>query len=237
MSKIRDFETFSTITKEEKVKTLVHNIIPNTFALEIISPLPGYYGAEYLISREAPGHVLLMTKNYVHFEDFFRMLRKIKAYLNINFDASFASVEFHNTTHSAIRLRDVDSYEIIGEIQKAFMAEGVAMAKPRRITDMALIRIKKFLLLSCDEEGIYADKETPGYSYLVINHPVTWKMFETVTHRIRHNLPHLKYDVALGVLFRTGDLQDVIRVYGESLTMKDLLELKDQYQNALQEYI
>ena len=93
----KHIESFSIITKEEKVKTLTHNIVSNTFVIEIISPLPGYYGAEYLISHEKPGHVLFITKDYVHFEDFFRMQNKIKAYINFGFDATFASIVVRNT--------------------------------------------------------------------------------------------------------------------------------------------
>lgn len=237
MSKSQQFETFSIITKEEKVKTLKHNIVPNSFALEIITPLPGYYGSEYLISRETPGHVLFMTRDYIHFEDFFRMLKKIKMYLDFSFDASFASVGFHNTTHHAIRIRGAENFSQIEELQKAFIGEGVVMSKPRKIDDLAVIRIKKFLNLSYEEEGIYSDRETKGFYYIVIHHPVTWKMFEKVTNRIRHNLTGMKYDVALGVLFRTGDLQDVIRVYGENLSTNDLKTLQNQYQKALQEYL
>jgi hypothetical protein len=237
MSKNQQFESFSIIIKEEKVRTLNHSIIPNTFAIEIVAPLPGYYGTEYLISVEKPGHILFITRDFIRFEDFFRMIKKIKAYLNFKFDASFASVELHNLKFNAIRIRDVDSFEKISELQKAFVAEGVQMAKPRKVNDLALIRIKKFLMLTGIEEGIYSDRVTDGYNYLVINHPFTWKMFEKVTYRIRNNFPELKFDVALGVLFRTGELEDVIRIYGEDIKNEDLILLRQQFSNALKEYI
>jgi hypothetical protein len=237
MTQESTFESFSTITKEEKVKTLNHSIIPNTFCLEIISPLPGYYGSEYLIDQNQPGHILFLTKDYVHFEDFFRMVKRMKTYMDMNFDASLASVEVHNSTVSAIRVRNISSYEDVSELQQAFMAEGVSMAKPRRIADKAIIRIKKFLMLKELEAGIYSDREVKGYYYLSMKHPVSWKLFEKVTHRIRHNNPELKYDVAFGVLFRTGDLEDIIRVYGESLSSEELITLHTQYTKALSEYI
>ncbi len=237
MSKNFQFESFSIITKEERVQSLSHSIIPNTFALEIITPLPGYYGAEYLISREIPGHVILMTKDYLHFEEFYRLLRKMKAYLNFSFDASLSSVEIHNHRFHGIRVRDIDSYQNLGELQRAFASEGILMAKPRKVTDLALIRIKKFLRLSSEVEGVYHDRETTDYHYVVIQNSVSWKLFEKVTHRIRNNHPELKYDVALGVLFRSGDLQDVIRIYGENLSLKTLQDIQYQYIKALSEHI
>ena len=233
----KKFESFSVITKEEKVKTLNHSVVPNTFCLEIVSPLPGYYGSEYLIDKNQPGHILFLTKNYVHFEDFFRMLKRMKSYMGFNFDASLASINIHNAQMSAIRVRNIESYDHIMELQQAFMEEGVVMAKPRKVTDMAVIRIKKFLMLDEMEEGIYSDREIKGYYYLSTGHSAHWKLFEKVTHRIRHNNPEIKYDVAFGVLFRTGDLEDIIRVYGENLQVEDLMKLRNQYTKALSEYV
>ncbi len=236
MTALKHIESFSIITKEEKVKTLTHNIAQNTLALEIITPMPGYYGAEYLISREKPGHILFITTNYVHFEDFFRMQNKIKSYMNFTFDATFASIIAQNSNFFAIRIKDVDTFDQIEELQRAFIEEGVQMAKPKRINQMALIRIKKFLSLSSSIDGIFSDTGTSNYKYLEIDKPVTWKLFEKVTQRIRHNMPEIKFDVALGVLFRTGNLLDVIRVYGENLSDKDLILLREKYIKTLGEY-
>jgi len=236
MKHLKHIESFSIITKEEKVKSLTHNIISNTFAIEIISPLPGYYGTEYLISREKPGHILFITKDYVHFEDFFRMQNKIKAYMNFNFDATFASIVVRNTRLYAIRIKDVDTYDQIEELQRAFMDEGVPMAKPKRVNQMALIRVKKFLSLVETGKGIYADTQKDSYKYIEIEKPVTWKLFEKVTQRIKNNMPEHKFDVALGVLFRTGNLMDVIRVYGSDLSMEDLVQLHESYIKILKEY-
>ena len=236
MTDSKHIESFSIITKEEKVKTLTHNIANNTFAIEIITPLPGYYGAEYLISREKLGHVLFITREYVHFEDFFRMQNKIKSYMNFDFDATFASVIARNTKFHALRIKDVESYDQIEELQHAFMDEGVQMAKPKRINEMALIRVKKFLSLISNGNGIYTDTLTGVLKYMEIEKPVTWKLFEKVTHRIRNNMPNIKFDVALGVLFRTGDLLDVIRVYGDDLSQEDLIKLHENYIAVLKEY-
>lgn len=236
MTNTKHIESFSIITKEEKVRTLTHSIVNNTFAIEIITPLPGYYGAEYLISREKPGHILLITKDYVHFEDFFRIQNKINTYLDFNFDATFASVIARNTKYHAIRIKDVENFDQIEELQHAFMDEGIQMAKPKNINEMALIRIKKFLSLSSDGKGIYSDTGKSNYKYIEIEKPLTWKLFEKITQRIRHNSPNLKFDVALGVLFRTGNLMDVIRVYGENLSKEDMLSLHEKYVAIMKEY-
>jgi hypothetical protein len=236
MANTKHIETFSIIIKEEKVKTLTHNLIPNTFALEIISPLPGYYGSEYLISREKPGHVLFITKDYIHFEDFFRINKKIKSYLNFGFDATFATVTVNNNSYYALRIKDVENYEQIEELQQAFVAEGVKMGRPKRVESMALIRVKKFLSLQTKGDGIYYHTSKNTYKYLEIEKPVTWKLFEKITMRIRHNMPGVKFDVALAVLFRTGDLLDVIRVYSDDISEEDLRTLHKNYLLALKEY-
>jgi len=230
------FETFSIITKEEKVQTLTHNIMPNTFALEIISPLPGYYGAEFLISHDKPGHIFFITKNYLRIEEFLRINKKIKSYLDFTFDATFASISINNKKFYALRIKNVDTFEKVQELQKAFMDEGFAMEGSKKVQGMALIRIKKFLKLSETSDHFYVDTQRNDFKYFVINEPVTWKLFEHVTYRIRNNMQGKKFDVALGLLFRTGDPEDVIRIFSNELNDKDLKILRDNYIKALAEY-
>ncbi len=236
MTKSTHFETFSIITKEEKVKTLTHSLVKNTFAVEIISPLPGYYGSEYLISREKPGHILFITRDYMHFEDFFRMNKKIKSYINFKFDATFATLMVNNAKFFALRIKDVDDFSQVEELQQAFISEGVVMAKPRKIDAPALIRIKKFLSLKTTGNGIYYHTKKHSYKYLEIPRPVTWKLFEKTTQRIRHNVSGFKFDVALGVLFRTGDLVDVIRVYSNDISEEQLVDLRKRYIKVFNEF-
>lgn len=236
MKSIKKFETYSIITKEEKVKSLSHNIMANTLALEITTPLPGYYGSEYLISQQKPGHIIYISRDYIHFESFFRTVKKMRSYLNFDFDAAIIDISMNNTTLHGIRIRHVDTYEHIEELQKCFITEGIKMAKFKKFETLAIIRIKKFLSLKVDENGIYHDLGESEYNYFSIPIQPSWKLFESITHRIRHNFPGVKFDVALGVMFRTGDPLDVIRVYTQNMTDTELVELRNSFVKALKEY-
>lgn len=231
----KHFETYSIITKGERVTTINHGIANGTFVLEITSPLPGYYGAEYLINQDNPGHILLILKNFLPFETFYRTLRKIKKFSSMDFDAAPADVTIGNLNFPAIRLRDLDQYSDIQEIQEYFMDEKIQFAKPMKVNDLAMIRVKKFLSLTEISEGIYNDDNQRDYKYFTIDNPVTWKAFEKITSRIRHNINDKNFDGALGVLFRTGDMIDVIRIYSNKMNLDDLKEIKRMYIKALSE--
>ncbi len=231
----KHFETYSIITKSERVSSLSHGVINNTFALEITIPLPGYYGAEYLISQDKPGDILLILKDFMPFETFYRTLRKIKKFSNLNLDVAPADVTIGNTTFPAIRLRGLDNYDDIQDIQGYFTDEKIVFAKYRKANEIAMIRVKKFLSLTEISEGIFNDDNQKDYKYFSVESIVTWKVFEKIAQRIRHNFPNKNFDVALGVLFRTGDMIDVVRIYSNQMSLDELKEIKRMFVKALAE--
>lgn len=226
---MQNFDFFTRITKEEHITTLDHEITPNTFVLEMNKPFPAYYGGQFITTTSKPGNILLVLKTEIDFEDFFRAVESIKKYCSYNFDAALAMVYVHNQSYPAIRLRKLDAFTHIADIQSSFMNEGFEMQKPKNMDTMALIKISKFTRLNENSEGIYRDKTNPHFSYLKVPYKLNWKQFASITDEVRNNIDSKAYDVAKGVFYTKEGMIDFIRVYTENITADELKQIQLKY--------
>ncbi len=226
---MKELNYFARITKEEQISNLEHDIIPNTFVLEMSKPFPAYYGGNFLTSNSEPGSILLVLKEEMDFEDFFRAVKRIQEYCSHEFDAALAKVYVYNLELSAIRIRDVKAFSHIKEIQSAFMNEKIEMAKPRNINTKALIKISKFISIGEDGDGIFLDGVKSHFSYFQVPYKVSWKQFEKITDNVRHNTDAKAYDVAKGVFYTKDGMIDFIRVFTEKITPEELKNIQSKF--------
>ena len=70
--------TLTILTKEEGVKSLGHSILPNTSVLEIAHPFPGYYNSNFITSESKPQTLLVLLKDAVSIDFFYRRIHNIK---------------------------------------------------------------------------------------------------------------------------------------------------------------
>lgn len=228
--------TFTIITKEEKVKSMDHHIIPNTFVLEITHPFPGYYfSTDFITSSSKPQTLLLILKDEVDIEVFYRKIGHIKKYSEIEFSASLATIQVYNKNYQAIRVNLLQSYDHIVELQKYLMDEGFTFKKPVDIEAKALIKIYKFCSLKYDN-GLYYSAGDSNFIYFGIDKEVTWKVFEHITIKIKHNFDNQKFDAAPAVFFHQGNIEDVIRIYTKDIDNTQANKLKDMYLKELANY-
>mgnify|MGYP006995560903 CR=1 FL=1 len=221
--------TFSIITKEEDVKTMNHHILRNTFVLEITRPFPGYYfSSDFITAESKPQNILIVLKNEVSLEVFYRKIKKIKKYADFTFGAEMATVHIFNQKYYAIRVNSLETYDSISDLQKHFLDEGFLLRKPTKIEDKALIKIFKFSNLRF-ENDIYHNIDDAHFIYFGINQELTWKQFAHITLKIRHNVANKKFDAGLGVFFHDGNIEDVIRIYTKDLTDEEAKALKALY--------
>ena len=227
--------TFAIIKKEERVKTLDHSILKNTFVLEIIDPFPGYYygGIEHKSSK--PGNLFLILKNKPSTEFFYRALTNAKKYCNFNLAAVMSELHIYNTTYSAIRLKSADDYEVINEIQDIFVAEGFKFARPKKIDTKAFIKVFKFINLNVKKK-VYHNVDDPNFLFFPIDKEVNWKVFEKITLKIKNSTKSLKFDAALAVFFRKGFLEDAVRVYCKNFSDEQVIKIREMYLNELKYY-
>ena len=227
--------TFAIIKKEEDVKTLSHSILKNTFVLEIIHPFPGYYYGGVKNSSSKPGNLFLVLKNRPSTEFFYRALTNAKKYCDFGLFAVMAELQIYNNTYSAIRIKNIEDYNVINEIQEIFAAEGFQFARPKKIDAKAFIKVFKFINLTIKED-VYHNTDNENFIFFPIDKEINWKLFENTTIKIKNSVGSLKFDVALAVFFRKGYLEDAVRVYCKNFSDEQVQKIRLMYMNELKHY-
>ena len=220
-------ETLGGLAKEESLVTVSDHILPNSFVLETEEPYPGYHGAN-LPTDTKPISVFLITKNKYSTEKILRIAGNIKKYFNHPFDAVTGSICLLVDKLPCIRIRDLDNYELIGELQKCFFSEGITFAKRRNIKANGIIQLRKHFTIQEIDDGIYKDMEDNSMFYLNINHQLNWQIFMQITARIKNNVDSSNFDAALAAIY-TKDILDVIRIYSNDISLEKLKLLKEKY--------
>ncbi len=227
MENLKTISTVGSITKVEMLNALKSNILENTFVLESAEPFPGYHDT-YLPSKLTPHHIFLLTKIAHSYEEISRASVKIRKNCSLSFGARPAELFIFNTKFNAIRIKGLKSFELIQELQKWFMAEGIFFRKTRKFNNEGLINVKKHFELIELAEGIYKDAENPSMYYLKIPNNLAWKVFEKMTIFIRNNLDNSNFDAAMGVI-HLKDHMDVVRIFEKESDLEFLKKLRGMY--------
>ncbi len=220
-------ETFGTITKEEVLHTLQSNILENTFVLESAAPFPGYHG-ENIPSSPKPHFIFLITKVKYELEKIIRTAREIRKYFPHSFGARPAELHMYNSVYHAIRLNHLEEFKYIAELQKWFEDLGIGFMKKKKFNKPAIIKVTKYFCLEKTEEGILKDLEDPLMHYLEIPGTLPWKIFETITRKIKNNIDNNNFDAAIGFLY-IRDIIDIIRIYEKNPGTERLVALRKHY--------
>jgi hypothetical protein len=137
--------------------------------------------------------------------------------------------------YSAIRLRNLESINILPELQKNYLYEGMKFVKKKHIKGDGIIELKKHFELEALGEGIYKDLEDPLMYYLRIPRHLSWQVFLEITTSIKHNLDNLNFDGALGSIY-LKDIIDVVRIFAKEMGLEDLSRIRQQYLDELRKY-
>ena len=227
-------ETIGSLAKVETLTTLDNNIMQNTLVLENMEPFPGYHGTN-LPTGSIPYSIFLITAKKHTFEKIQRVTHNIKKYFTYPFDASWGKICIYNDTYYCIRMRGLDSFEIIPELQSSYNQEGIKMMKKKNINSPAIIQLKKSYYLRKTDEGIFYDMEEPLMYYLQIPAQLKWNVFRSITERVKQNIDYTNFDAALGAIY-LRDLTDVIRIYAKDWDHEKLRQVRDKYLNEIQKY-
>jgi hypothetical protein len=230
----RIIETMGTIAKVEKLETLNNNILENTLVLEEIEPFPGYHGAN-LPSGYNPRAVYLVLRKKTSTVRIMRLTQQIHKYFKTSFDGTAAQISIHNDVLHCIRIRNLDNYSIIPDIQTCYMHEGLKFMKKRKIHGDGVIDITKHFELEKLGEGIFKDLEDPFMYYLQIPVHLNWSAFLEITTAIRHNLDDLSFDAALGAIY-LKEIAEVVRIFTRDMGLEDLQKIRERYIEELRKY-
>lgn len=219
-------QTMGGVAKEESLFTLSSHIMQNTFVLENEEPYPGYHGIN-LPTDSKPISVFLMTKKQYSTEKILRINHKIKKYFDHPFDADPGLICINNDSIPCIRIRNLDNYDLVGDLQKCFFSEGISFLKQKNVKATGVITLKKVFNLELIEKGFYKDLDDDATYYIQISRQLSYQEFVKVIRSTRNNIEAEKtnFDAALAAVYTT-DVLDLIRIYNKDASLANLKELK-----------
>ncbi len=226
-------ELIGKITIQENISPIERNKIKNTFVIHIPNPLASYYSRFTEVNR--PNSIVFVTKNPVSFEKILRATDAINTEKNINISGAKCEVILGRKKHSGIRVKGIDRYTNIENIQNEFKKHDFDYAKSIRLnkgTD-SIVRINKFFNLVKIEEGLYQSPNNKDRYYIEIPKDVSWEKFRDLTFDIKNNVSVTNYDIAKGIFYENEGITDVLRVVKPNVTLNMIKEIQQKYLDRL----
>lgn len=225
MSEQLIIETIGTIEKKE----LLGPVGYNDLVLESFAPFPGYHGTT-VPDSDKPKSLFVITRSKYTEEKVIRATQKIKQDRKLHFDATPGLVTLYNMLNPCIRFKDVENYDQIPEILRAYNNEGIEFMTNRKVEPFTgIIKVKKYFLVRQLTETTYVDAENPNVYYFEIPVLLRFPQFEKITMDIKRNMEEANFDVALGTFYRKAGLIDIVRVYDAHCTPEKLHMIKNKY--------
>ncbi|GAF02489.1 hypothetical protein [Saccharicrinis fermentans] len=225
-------ERYGNLLKEEQLVTMDEKIMPNTFVLEAPEPFPGffnYYSESPMDSK--PLYIYLVVAQLYTLEQVTRARQNIKAYFPSDFHADAGTVTVYNKMYHVIRIRHLQKYDQIKDLQTAFMDEGIEFKrKPsKKIGAKGIIRLKKFFRLNEVGDGLYLDEVEKDHGYICLPRFVKWAEFEELTRKVKYNWSGSFFDAALGHFHHNFEIENMIRIYNPKIDLELLHKAKQKY--------
>jgi hypothetical protein len=228
-----DFDIIGKLTKQEKVNPIIRNKIPNTFVIDIPSPIAHYYNR--FGQENNPRTILLVTKNPISFEGILRATKRINEKYNTSIDGAKSEIKLGKRKFNGIRIKGIEKYSDIPQIQQYFLEHGFEFAKNVRMsrdTD-SLIRVNKFFKIHKLAENIYQSPNNKDRYYIVIPHDLSWDEFRDVTFDIKNNVNVSGYDAAKGIFYNSNGIVDMVRIIKPDISLDEVREVQDKYIDRL----
>ncbi len=236
MANDKTIERYGNLLKQEDLRTMHDKIWPNTFVLEAPEPFPGFFKYYSDHPRETkPLYIYLVLKQLYTLEEITRASQNIQKYFPAQFNATPGVVKIYNRVFDVIRVRHLDEFSQIADLQAGYMDEGIEfMRKPTRdLTGPAIIRIKKFFILDEPSPGLFFDLTEKDHGYFLISNQLTWKYFEDITRKVKFNWDKPFFDAAIGHFHVKFGIQDMIRIYYPEMNAEYLLEARTKYMEQI----
>lgn len=221
------FESMGVLLKEETLQTVDHYVIQNTFVLESLEPFPGYHG-ENLPLDDKPDSLFLVTDKAYPIENVFRISQHLSSYHNIQFDSCLADIFIYNTNLPCIRIKGLNNYSLISDIQGAYIDKGIGLMKKRNINAPGLIKITKVFSVEQLTDHIYKDLDDECTFYLSIPNHFDWSLFKKISTNVKNNLDNSNFDSASGFIYLKS-LMEFVRIYAKNPDINRLQLIREKY--------
>ncbi len=230
MENSKTIQRFGGVIKEEPLSCVQDDILfPNTCVLEAESPYFGYYSHEPQMKK--PQHLYCMLNGYFSFETIIRATQKIRKEFKHPFNAALCNISIYDHTSQAIRIRDLQQYNHISNLQRMYLEEAITFKKKsiKIKNEMAMIKVRRFFLLEQVEESVFVDKEMPHHVYFHIPEQISWGFFKEITDQVKLDTCNFYFDGALSFIYDKGEIYDMIRIYRENFSISEIIELQEKY--------
>ena len=235
MEKSRIIETWGSIKKEERVRSLQLPMLPNQMILENYEPFPGYFGKN-LPSEKPPRSIFLITAERYAAEQIARALKNVRTRMQHQCYGSFGYIEFSHSRYYCIRIKNLDCFERIRSIQEVLSNEGIKFMKHKDVDSVAIIKIYKNFLIKEVEQYVYEDQFENSKFYLTLPYYLSWYDFREVTKRVKQNMNNNLFDAAQGIIWNLDGPTDVVRIYDTKINSYRRKIIHDLYYSEMQKW-
>ena len=222
-------ETLGTLEKKEMLGPVGYPEL----VLEAFHPYPGYHGTT-VPDKDTPKSLFAITRSKYTDEKLIRVTQKIKQEHGLKFDGSPGMVSLFNMLNPCMRFKDMEKFEDVPVILKAYQDEGIEFMSNRKIEPFAgIIKVRKYFLMHVISNCAFLDAEEPNMHYFSIPIQLRFSQFEKITLDLKRNLENPKFDAALATIYRKVGLIDLIRIYDEKITPERLSLIRTKYLQAI----
>ena len=223
---------YGSLIKEEAYELIEGAVLPNTFVLESKNPFPGFYEYYDNLQKDiTPHYIYLVTDRKYDLEEFTRTTQKIMADTNKKYHAALGSITIFNNVYYVIRVRHIEQYADIKELQAYYVSLGINFKdKPSKFVNRkGITRLDKFFCLDKIEESFYFDSVEANHGYFKIPKHLSWDEFVKLTKQVKYNMDLLHFDASVGFIYDKFKAIDIIRIYAEDMNIEMLKQISDKY--------
>lgn len=229
-------EIFGTLTKQEPLSCVESDLlIAESCVVEAVSPFYGYY--ENFAKGSKPLYLYLMLENGHSFQEIQAAIFSVKKTASFDFDAVKGSIQVADSMNNdCIRVRKLERYTQIAELQQLFKEEGIRFKKRNRSFENlpGLIHLDKFFYVEDWGNGMYFDHQVAHHGYFEINKNLSWQEFVSLTKEVKYDTNLLFFDAALACFYNRNEIKYLVRIYKENLDRMQLQAVKDRYLHLIQ---
>jgi hypothetical protein len=227
-------EVIGKIIKQENISTIDENKLPNTFVINVPDPYKLYYSRFTHIQK--PSSIIFVTKTPNSFENILRTTKQINETHHLNLVGAKCEVTINKRKINGIRVRGLNRYTDISQIQQYYKDAGFEFAKSEKFEDVeSIIRINRFMNIEELEKGFYHSSTDENAYYIEIPAHLNWDEFRTMTYEIKNNITDKNYDIALGILYQNGGITEILRVVRPKISLEMLKIIKEKYLKKIEE--
>jgi hypothetical protein len=223
-------EVIGNVIKEESISLINHHKLPDTLVINIDHPFPGLHGMDFHLESK-PRSVIIATSEVYSFAKILREAAKINNSTSFDINASFAKIKAGRDIIYGIRIKGLDSYSQIPELQKIWEDHGFKLLRKKNLkTEKPVsIKISKFFHIEEIEENIYKDACIDGMYFIEIPEYLPWEEFRKITMKVKNNISNNNFDAVKGLFYKDNTVKDMIRIFKPNIKEDLLQEIKKRY--------